>query len=85
MSAGQSGNNQGTGASASANVAGGSSHTVGTGGAGAQQLLQLRRGSEGTLNMNSDGYVSFIGVDYSRDRRAVPPPAEIQITVTEDL
>lgn len=52
---------------------------------GVAQLLQLRRGSEGTLNMNSDGYVSFVGMDYIRDRRAVPPPAEIQITVTEDL
>lgn len=54
-----------------------------------QQQLQLRRNSEGTLNMNSDGYVSFVGVDYTVDRRAaVPPPqavADIQITVTEDL
>lgn len=60
------------------------------GGAGSQQLrLRSRRGSEGTLNMNSDGYVSFVGAAYARDQRAnppVPPPStEIQITVTEDL
>ena len=54
---------------------------------GAPQQLQLRRGSEGTLNMTSDGYVSFVGMDY-RDVRAEqppPPPADIQIMVTEDL
>ncbi len=43
-----------------------------------------RRGSEGTLNMNSDGYVSFIGVD-SRDLRANLPSQDIRITVTGDL
>ncbi len=50
------------------------------------QQLHFRSGSEGTLNMNSDGYVSFVGMDH-RDRRADPPPssADIQITVTEDL
>ena len=50
------------------------------------QHLRLRRGSEGTLNMNSDGYVSFVGAAYGRDQRAVLPiPPPIQITVTEDL
>lgn len=53
---------------------------------GGTQQLQLRRGSEGTLNMNSDGYVSFVGVDYSRDRRINPSTStEIQITVTQNL
>lgn len=53
---------------------------------GETQQLQLRRGSEGTLNMNSDGYVSFVGVAYSRDRRVNPAAStEIQITVTQDL
>lgn len=53
---------------------------------GETQQLQLRRGSEGTLNMNSDGYVSFVGVAYSRDRRVNPATStEIQITVTQDL
>ena len=47
--------------------------------------LQLRRGSEGMLNMNSDGYVSFVGVEY-RDRRVNPATStDIQITVTQDL
>ena len=66
-----------------------SADVTGAGGEAIQvQQLQLRRGSEGTLNMNSSGYVSFVGMDYGRDRRAaVPPPpsADIQITVTEDL
>lgn len=53
---------------------------------GGPQQLQLRRGSEGTLNMNSDGYVSFVGVDYNRDRRINPATStDIQITVTQDL
>lgn len=55
-------------------------------GNGESQQLRLRRGSEGTLNMNSDGYVSFVGVAYSRDRRVNPSTStEIQITVTQDL
>lgn len=51
---------------------------------GGPQHMPLRRGSEGMLNMNADGYVSFVSTDY-RDRRADPPPpaSDIQITVTE--
>lgn len=48
--------------------------------------LQLRRGSEGTLNMNSDGYVSFVGAAYSRDKQENPSTStEVQITVTREL
>ena len=46
--------------------------------------LRLRRGSEGMLNMNSDGYVSFIGMNDRRANRSSPQP-DIQITVTDDL
>ena len=61
-------------------------HLTTTSGSGHQQEhAHVRRGSEGMLNMNSDGYVSFVGMDYGRDRRAILPPSEIQITVTEDL
>jgi hypothetical protein len=48
--------------------------------------MQLRRGSEGMLNMNSDGYVSFVGVTYSRDQQANPTASTgIQIKVTQEL
>lgn len=83
------------------NLAGGSGRSLAgsAGGTGiVRQELMLRRGSEGTLNMNSDGYVSFVGMDFRRDRRAreeevvppsfslsIPPAADIQITVTEDI
>lgn len=49
------------------------------------QQLQLRRGSEGMLNINSDGYVSFVGMDYGGRNDRQPSPARVQITVTEDL
>ena len=82
-----------------ASAGGGASGFGGGGEGGGEQVLRLfdglddghnllRRRSDGIINMNSDGYVSFLELHpgMSRHQNHAPPDLpQIQITTTEDL